>query len=305
VGIFIFWKVFTMLVVYADETGTGGIARDGKEPAPGVYAFLACAETWDVFRKQWQSGLDFFGVKYFHFRELNPTARKEPRNPYHGWSNDKVDDFIYHMALIAGSGPVPLGGNVSQKMTVGPNLDKWGRKKLYRKVFYTFFDDFKITMEEQFPNESEKVSFIFSEITNDDWMVVLSQVIKDVRNHNPAIGEYSFIEPYSERGIPCQAADLFAFVNRQNSSNMYKDGHVRRMRILDLIIGRHAFPKSHHGYALRTIPQNEWRELVMDMRKQKKEFESQNQQAGAEKQIYYPTRDHPVIHALINGRRAH
>jgi hypothetical protein len=299
-------KYFAMLVLYADETGTHGIKKDGKEPAPGVYGFLATPDIWDKFRVEWRTALSQpkYDVPYFHFRELI-YERGSSKCPYHGWDNDKVDDFIYDMALIAGSGPVPIGGNVSQKKTVGPNPNKFQIKKLFRQVFYQFFGDFKLTMQEQFQDEQGKVTFFFSDNDNDDWILILSQIIKDARHRNPQIGGYAFIDPYcsSDRGLPCQAADLFAFVNRQNSANMYEAGHVRRMRILDLIIGRHAFPKHHPGHALTTIPEDEWRELVADMRKQRKEFESQNQKLDVEKRTYFPTRDHPVINKLINKRR--
>ena len=47
-----------MLEVYADETGTGGVPKSGKEPAPGLYGFLATVEMWGRFRKEWRSALD-------------------------------------------------------------------------------------------------------------------------------------------------------------------------------------------------------------------------------------------------------
>jgi hypothetical protein len=49
-------KYFAMIVVYADETGTGKVLS-GKEPAPGVYGYLATPEMWETFRNEWKSAL--------------------------------------------------------------------------------------------------------------------------------------------------------------------------------------------------------------------------------------------------------
>ncbi|HEX3720602.1 MAG TPA: hypothetical protein VH595_21845 [Verrucomicrobiae bacterium] len=94
-------KLFAMLAVYADETGTHGLKEGGKEPAPGVYGFIATPNYWDGFRHKWSAGLAKHGASYFHFNELTRPARKDPQNPYHDWSDDRVDDFIYDMAKLS------------------------------------------------------------------------------------------------------------------------------------------------------------------------------------------------------------
>jgi hypothetical protein len=292
---------FTMLTAYSDETGTGGIPQSGKEPAPGMYGLIASTELWEDFREKWKAELNRYGVDYFHFRELHPNELKKPGNPFYGWNKERVDDFIYDMAILVGSGPIPFGGNVSQKLTTGANPTPHEVAKLYRKLFYTFFDDFKNVMNDHFPNESEKVAFFFSELNNDVWTKILSQIIKDARHHNPIIGEYTYLNPkcQSGSGIPCQAADLFAYVNRQNSSNMYEAGMVRRMRILDLVIGRFVFPKNNPSHILRSVPDKEWRGLVADMRQEKKKFETENQKPGGSKPEYFPTLHHAGLRKLF------
>jgi hypothetical protein len=286
-------KYFAMLVVYSDETGTGGVPETGEEPAPGVYGFIATPQMWEDFRIKWKAELDRYKVPYFHFRELHPAMRRKEKNLYFGWSNEHTDDFIHDMAIVASSGPIPLGGNVSQKQIVGLNPNEFQRAKLYRLMFYQFFGDFKFTMDDHFKKETEKVSFFFSEIKNEPWIKILSQVIKDVRHHNQIIGEYSFIEPKTERGMPCQAADLFAYVNRQNSSKMYEEGHARSLRLLDLIIARQILAKQYWFMRpLIEMPDDEWRELVADMRKQKREFDAQNKNKD---EFYRPIRQHPYF----------
>jgi hypothetical protein len=60
-----------MIAVYADETGTGGIPKSGKEPAPGIYGYLVTPEHWEQFRLRWKATLDKHAAPYFHFCELN------------------------------------------------------------------------------------------------------------------------------------------------------------------------------------------------------------------------------------------
>jgi hypothetical protein len=289
-----------MIAVYADETGTGGVPKSGKEPSPGMYGFLATPEMWEIFRKDWKAKLDEYCIPYFHFRELHPSERTKPKSPYHGWSNDRVDDFIHEMAIVASSGPIPFGGNASVKMIFGKSPTKVELNKIYKKAFYRFFSDFKATMNDHFPGENEKASFFFSDIRNKEWILILSQVIKDARSHDSRIGECSFISDRDYRGSPCQAADLFAYINRQNSANIYDAGHNLPLRILDLIIGRCAFTKSHPGYELRTLKNEEWRELIEDMRKEKRDFEISRVILGEPKQEYYPTLIHPFFKKLFS-----
>ena len=87
------------IVVYADESGTHGAG--GKEPAPGVYGFIATVEYWEKFCLEWTALLKSYDVPYFHFRELNKSERAKPGNPYHGWDHDFTDDFIHDLAMVA------------------------------------------------------------------------------------------------------------------------------------------------------------------------------------------------------------
>lgn len=297
-------KLFAMLVVYSDETGTGGIPKTGEEPAPGVYGWLATPEMWEDFRDKWKAGLALFDVPYFHFSELNPNVRQTKGHPYSRLDRNRVDDFIYEMAVISSSGPIPFGGNVSQRLTIGPSPDSFQTAAMYREMFYDFFADYKDVMDVYFPKETGKTSFFFSDIDNDVWIRILNQVMKDVRQNNPSIaGEYTPIDPYSERGMPCQAADLFAYVNRQNSANIYKSGRVLRPRLLDLIIARQLYRVHPVLCILPQMPESEWRALVTDMRKQKREFEEKHIEIAGKKPIYYPTLEHPFFKQLRHASR--
>lgn len=295
-------KYFAMLAVYADETGTGGIPKTGEEPAPGVYGFITTPEKWDEFRIKWKSSLDQFKAPYFHFRLLHPNQRKKEKNPYHGWSNETVDDFIYEMAIVASLGPIPLGGNVAQKQITFRNSEtKFSAAKVYRKMFYTFFGDFKHIMDDFFPKETDKASFFFSDNENENWIKILNEVIKDARHHNPLIGTYTPIDPYdltNDRGLPCQTADLLAYVNRQNSSNMYEAGHVRNLRLLDFVVGRQILGRHWFMRPIVEMSETEWRALVADMRSQKKEFDLKNADKDKKDVFYSPISHHPFFKSI-------
>src|SRR5580658_4464968 len=151
-------KYFAMIVAYADESGTGGIPKSGKEPAPTICGLLATPETWETFRVSWKHVLSKHGADYFHFRELNKTERVKPGTHYYGWDDHKVDDFIYDMAIVAGSGPIPFGGNASVKREYGNNPTKENLQERYRATFEQFFDDFGNQMNNHFSGEKGKVS---------------------------------------------------------------------------------------------------------------------------------------------------
>ncbi|HTR40170.1 MAG TPA: DUF3800 domain-containing protein [Pseudomonadales bacterium] len=281
-----------MVVVYADETGTGGIPKSGEEPSPGVYGYIATPEEWEKFRVRWKEMLKKHKAKYFHFRELNKTERKKTDNPYHGWSDQEVDDFIYDMAFVASTGPIPFGGDAAQKR-------RKTQDEAFEAAFECFFADFTTQMNDHFPNETEKTSFFLSENQNEKWIHIQNKVIKEARKTDPRIGEATPINPYDEkdsRGIPCQAADLFAYVNRQNMSPMYDMDTVTPHRILDIIVARKGFIAHDHAFRIfAEMNDDDWYALIQDMRKAKKHFDSVRAKVGAPKAQYYPLREHPFI----------
>ena len=110
--------------------------KGGKEPAPGVYGFIETPEYWEGFQEKWNAGLRKYNVPYFHFRELNPPERAKARNPYYNWDKERVDDFIYDMAIIASEKALPFGGNASIKGTQGESATSY--TPTYKIVFEQF-----------------------------------------------------------------------------------------------------------------------------------------------------------------------
>jgi len=288
-------KYFVMIVVYADETGTQGLRKGGKEPAPGVYGFMDVPEGWERFRGAWSAALKKYGVDYFHFRELNPLLRLNPGNPYFGWDNEKVDDFIYDMAIAASCGPTPFGGYVSIKALYGGRTDKEARDGSYAKSFEQFFNDFTNMMDCHFPNQKDKATFVFDDNENEQWIAILNSEIKKAKKRDRRIGEYSFIDAKSGRGMPCQASDLLAYVNRQQAETTFETGHYQKTRLLDLIISRNAFPKEHPRSMYAGYSDTDWTALIKMLRDDKKLKHTRDVAQGLGKQQYYPFRDNALL----------
>jgi hypothetical protein len=287
-------KLFAMIAAYSDETGTGGIPKSGKEPAPGVYGFLATPEYWEQFRLKWKAMLDTHGAPYFHFCELNPEfQRQNPDNVFSKWDDERKDNFIHDMAFVAGSGPIAFGGNAPQKQRENAQI-------AYGEAFDNFFADFTGQMNVHFPSEKETTTFFFANNEDDSWRNILDSKIKLAWQRDARIAkEYRMIDPYNStdgRGMPCQAADLLAFVNRQNISTIYDEG-LKHCRILDIIIGRKAVTEGALE-PLRNMEDGEFYDLIQDMRQAKKKFDGARQRIGSKKAIFYPAKEHPYIREL-------
>jgi hypothetical protein len=284
-----------MIVVYADETGTHGLKKGGKEPAPGVYGFMATPKEWEEFRVKWKTKLEQYGAQYFHFKEVNQAGRHNPKSPFHGWSDDRADDFIHDMAIVASSGPVPFGGYVSIKALYGGRIDKKAHHGSYAKGFEQFFDDFSSMMDRNFPNQKSKTSFFFDDNENDDWISILNSEIKKARRKDHRIGKFSFTDAKSEWGIPCQAADLLAYVNRQQAETAYERGYHQQTRLLDFIISRHGFPKDNPRSMYASYTDAEWETLINMLRADKKLKYTRDVARGLQRQQYYPFQHNELL----------
>lgn len=288
-----------MIVVYADESGTGGIPKSGKEPAPGICGFLATPESWDEFISKWKAMLAKHGAPYFHFRELLPEERKKQNNRFQSWDNNRVDDFIHDMAFVASSGPVPMGGNASVKMVHGNKPTSKNLNETYRRAFHSFFEDFGLVMNRHFQNEKGKVKFFFDENENDDWISILNTEIKAARKIDPRIGGYVPVVDTDEDGIPCQSADLLAYVNRQNNETVYERQAYPPQRILDIILARQGYPEWHPFSALKKLKDDEWKNLIAELRGRKKQFDLKHELLGTKpKPQFYPIQEHPYFTRL-------
>jgi hypothetical protein len=195
------------------------------------------------------------------------------------------------MATIATMRAIPFGGDASQK--------KLGAKA-YKAAFHGFFKDFGSRMKEFYPRYKEKVSFIFSDFENEPWRLALIKAITDAQSRDCRIGKFEFVNHKDKngRGYPCQAADLFAYRNRQKMETIYESGKWQSMRLLDLMFARTGRPRNLPLARLRTLSDSEWSDWVTRLRTEKKEHESRNVGNG-QKSHFLPLRHSLALRTFL------
>lgn len=149
-----------------------------------------------------------------------------------------------------------------------------------------------------FPKFKGRASFFFDDNKNDDWITVLNKVIKCWQDKDKRIGEYASVKMKEERGIPCQAADLFAYVQRQQLQTDFDTDKVQPSRLLDLIISRNAFSKNDPRNRLALLPESKWRDLIRTLREYKRKMDATNEIMGTPKQPY-SLFEHPALGGLF------
>lgn len=160
-------KLFVQLIVYADESGThdpSGKLEGSK--APVVAGFMDTVEHWETLCVDWQAVLDKYGAPYFHFRETHRSNRLEEGNPYHGWSDEKIDDFIYDLATIISRTAVPVGGSAYAAFI--KNADP------FKITLWQFFESFTEAAGAHWPSFNQPISFFFDQQENNsEWVARL------------------------------------------------------------------------------------------------------------------------------------
>jgi len=251
-------------------------------------------ESWERFRHEWKDALKKHRAPYFHFRELNRNERAKSKSRFHGWTDKAVDDFIYDMAIVASRTAVPFGGGAAFKR-MGPGTTN---AEMFTTIFDRFFEDCTNTLNTIFPKFKGRVSFFFDDNKNEDWIAVLNTVNKSWQAKDKRIGEYTPVKMQEEIGMPCQAADLFAYVHRQQNERMYDNDAIQPSKVLDLIISRNAFPKSHPKHKFALLPEPQWRELVMKLRDHQMKMDATNRIMGTPNQPY-TLYDHNALRKLF------
>lgn len=212
-----------------------------------------------------------------------------------------VDDFIHDMAIVASRTAVPFGGNTSEKyLAVGKN-----RPEIYAIIFHNFFKDFISVLDAHRPNFTGRASFFFDDNRNEEWIAVLNAVIKLWQEKDRRIGEYTPVKMKEDRGIPCQAADLLAYLSRQGSETVYETNRVHGSRILDMIINRSAFPKDNPRHKLALMPDSQWIELIKTLREAKRAWEMSTESIADEimgTPSYYKPFSHPFFNKFFTEK---
>ena len=75
---------------------------------------------------------------------------------------------------------------------------------------------------------------------------------------------------------------------RQQEETIFETGSPQKSRLLDIIISRHAFPKSHPRSELAKLSEDEWTRLISTARGEKKLKYAKEIALNLPKQQFYP-----------------
>lgn len=248
-----------ILRVYGDESYA--------KTAEVFCGFMATPDEWSKFSRRWKSVLKDFSAPYFHFREFvdKENKWKIPNNPYLNWGDKKRDRFLIELAIVLSESPVPVGGilNVKEFDSSGMGAE-FKQDELLIGMFYIHFSQ---QLNAHWPGFGGQVLFVFDETTNNEWVAALNSVHQKAKVFEPRIGDLSFED--DQRCPPLQAADLYAYISRQNTEKYYEQGRTpQKKRILDWIISKNQKPKFKKEHT-----QDWWEKLVrivLEDRKKKK-----------------------------------
>jgi hypothetical protein len=208
-------ELFVILRVYGDESYA--------KTAEVLCGFIATSDEWTRFSRRWKTVLNDFSAPYFHFREFVDKSDKWkiPNNPYLNWNDKKRDSFLIELAIVLSESPVPLGG-ILNVVEFHSNLreKEFDPKELLIAQFYVHFSQ---RLNSYWPGFSGKVLFVFDETNNDGWKAALRKVHNKALGFESRIGGLAFEE--DARCPPLQAADLYAYISRQNTEKYYAQGH--------------------------------------------------------------------------------
>jgi hypothetical protein len=259
------------ITTYIDESGSHD--KTGKLPGAGqivVCGWVDWSDNWDKFCKKWKSILDKYGAAYFHFTEwadASAVARniKVPsasfsKNPYDGWNVEKLDNFLYELAEIAGGGQkISVGGYVSthdfheakQHPDYSHHAPKHGDP--YKQCLNIFFESFSREVQEQWPYWTEPVSFVFDQTDNAEWRSAVNVAFEAVKNRDSRIAELIFSDKKLYQNLPLQAADMLAYRTRQITEKFLNPDVIPNPSKLDDLLFKPNMSRATPQYILGAI----------------------------------------------------
>jgi hypothetical protein len=192
----------------------------------------AWREDWIEFCAQWQAALTKYGAPYFHFcewRAASVVARGKKanssfqKNPFKGWAASKLDDFLYELADIAGSGnKVTIGGWIEtasfhqakvSKDTDPRSIPAGGDP--YRHVIEQFFANLSGDIQSAWPYWTEPVSLFFDQHDDPQWCAAIHEAFNASRKKDHRLKELVFADKKDPLHLPLQAADMSVYRFRQ------------------------------------------------------------------------------------------
>lgn len=260
-----------MLTAYADESYT---SESGNFKHITVAGYIAPVSYWKTFCVEWSAALKRYGVGYFHFREFaNKDFRSQPESPYFGWEEEKLGNFLYELAKIAGSVAIPFGGTVPAAQFIQD-----GVKDDPILVAYTaFFNDLRECIRSHWPkltgdNFKERIHFILDINKDKRWLIPFQTAYNVYRQQEPIFGPLTWGD--DKEFIPLQAADLLAYATRQQG-----DWKAKQPRVLDILLAKNIHPETDEytfQKTIRRIMGCDWNTAVKRLLAIEKEFKRLN-----------------------------
>lgn len=279
------------IVVYADESGTNDVT--GQQPGsevPTLCGYIDTPEYWVRFKRKWKQILNDYRAPYFHFREFaSKHLCAKPSSPYHGWSEEKRDSFLYDLAYLCSDSAVPIGGCYHAKLHHQQCLEG----NAFEHTIDAFFHDLGQTIEDHWPRYGGKVEFVFDKCDDERWNIPLQKMhAKYALNDARLNDELVFADDKDPKHLPLQAADLYAYAMRQHARRQLErrisgDQSLEPMRVLDYMLNRNLDPSRRQWLPIV------WKKVVQLVREDQKRQKAAWAKAGESKKQYYPDQHFP------------
>lgn len=240
------------VVAYVDESGTHDRTGSLKGSSEIVISGLvAWREEWVKFCREWQAVLNKYAAPYFHFKEwagasmaAKGKAKLSKKNPYQGWNAERLDDFLFELAEIAGSGnKVIVGGYINTEQfhkaktskTINPATVPCGGDP-YRHCLTQFFENLPDDILSAWPLWTEPVSIFYDRTEAPTWRSAILIAHDFCRQKDPRINELTFADKKKPNHLPLQAADMVAYRFRQHAENFNKGRFPMTLPKLDKLL---------------------------------------------------------------------
>jgi hypothetical protein len=262
----------TKLIAYVDESGRHD--KTGKQKGSGqiiLAGWLDWSAKWLVFCSDWRNILEKYQASYFHFTEWADASavirkRREASssfnsNPYKGWSLEKLDNFLYELAAIAGSGDkliigVWLPTKIFDGLKKHPEFSNQPLKSSdpYRQCLHKFFEEFIKDVEKQWRYWKEPVSFVFDQNDDEDWNDAVTSAFTEAKARDSRIAQLTFADKKLSPYLPLQAADMLAYRQRQLLEKMLNPNvSFPKLSKLDDQLIKPSYLKSSPEYVVKTL----------------------------------------------------
>ena len=182
----------------------------------------------------------------FHFRHVHQawlvfTKRREPssdfkNNPYKNWNEDKLRNYLFDLAPLAGSrliigGWVPTKLYNEDKLAGVPGKERHPYELCLDHLFGTTVDQIKLHKS---PWKRQPISFVFDHSENKKWRDTITDRFHFNQKEFRQFNEIGF--KYKDDHVPLQAADMISYRLRSNMSGLAELNFSKAWPELDDII---------------------------------------------------------------------